>query len=66
MKFSIKGFFSECDQIRSSLRIWANLLKKSLMGNCMFCALLNSNLLHLHRIYLGKFIQEFVLDRRGK
>ena len=38
MKFSIKDFFSKCDQIRSFLRIWSHLLKKSLMGNFIFCA----------------------------
>ena len=31
MKFSIKDFFSKCDQIRSFLRIWSHLLKKFLM-----------------------------------
>ena len=36
MKFSIKDFFSKCDQIRSSLRIWSRLLKKSLMENFIF------------------------------
>ena len=30
-KFSIKDFFSKCDQIRGFLRIWSHLLKKSLM-----------------------------------
>ena len=30
-KFSIKDFFSKCDQIRSFLWIWSHLLKKSLM-----------------------------------
>ena len=30
MKFSIKDFFSKCDQIRSFLRIWSHLLKESL------------------------------------
>ena len=30
MKFSIKDFFSKCDQTRSFLRIWSHLLKKSL------------------------------------
>ena len=34
--FSIKDFFSKCDQIRRSLRIWSHLLKKSLMENCIF------------------------------
>ena len=29
MKFSIKDFFSKCDQIHSFLRIWSHLLKKS-------------------------------------
>ena len=36
MKFSIKNFFSKCDQIRSFLRIWSHLLKKSLMENFIF------------------------------
>ena len=40
MKFSIKDFFSKCDQIRSFLRIWSHLLKKSLMGNSIFCAVI--------------------------
>ena len=35
-KFSIKGFFSKCDQIHSFLRIWSHLLKKSLMENFIF------------------------------
>ena len=38
MKFSIKDFFSKCDQIRSFLRIWLHLLNKSLMENFIFCA----------------------------
>ena len=37
MKFSIKDFFSKCDQIRSFLRIWSHLLKKSSMENFIFC-----------------------------
>ena len=41
MKFSIKDFFSKCDQIRSFLRIWSHLLKKSLMENFIFCAVKN-------------------------
>ena len=32
----IKDFFSKCDQIRSFLRLWSHLLKKSLMENCIF------------------------------
>ena len=38
MKFSIKDFFSICDQIQRKLRIWSHLLKKSLMENFIFCA----------------------------
>ena len=38
MKFSIKDFFSKCDQIRRKLRIWSHLLMKSLMENFIFCA----------------------------
>ena len=36
MKFSIKCFFSKFDQIRTILRIWPHLLKKSLMENFIF------------------------------
>ena len=36
MKFTIKEFFSKCDQIRSFLRISSHLLKKSLMENFIF------------------------------
>ena len=38
MKFSIKDFFSKCDQIHSYLRIWSHLLKRSLMESVIFCA----------------------------
>ena len=38
MKFSIKGFFSKCDQIHNFLMIWSHLLKKSIMENFIFCA----------------------------
>ena len=38
MKFSIKEFSSKCDQIRSFLRIWSQLLKNSLMENFIFYA----------------------------
>ena len=37
MKFSIKDFFSKCDQIRMKMRIWSHLLKKSLIENFIFC-----------------------------
>ena len=44
MKISIMDFFSKCDQIRSFLRIWSHLLKKSLMENFIFCSMLTSSL----------------------
>ena len=47
MKFSIKDFFSKYDRIRSFLKIWLDLLKKSLMGNFIFCAVQNGNVLFL-------------------
>ena len=38
MKFSIKDFFSKCDQICNLLRIWSHLLNKSLTENFIFCS----------------------------
>ena len=38
MKFSIKDFFSKCDQVNRKLRIWSQLLKKSLIENFVFRA----------------------------
>ena len=38
MEFSIKDFFSNCDQIRGKLRFWSRLLKKSLTENLIFRA----------------------------
>ena len=38
MKFSIKDFFSKCDQIRSFVLIWSYLLEKFLMKNFIFWA----------------------------
>ena len=40
MKLSIKDLFNKCDQIRRKLRIWSHLLKKSLMENFNFCAVI--------------------------
>ena len=36
MKFSITDFFSKRGQIRSFLRIWSHLLKKSVIENFIF------------------------------
>ena len=40
MKYSFKDFFSKCDQIRSFLRIWSHLLRKSLTENFIFSAVI--------------------------
>ena len=52
MKFSIKDFFSKCDQIRNLLRIYLNLLKESLVENFIFCVVspisLRPFLMHNH------------------
>ena len=52
MKFSIKDFFSKCDQIRSFLRVWSHLLKKYLMENFIFCAVKsdNSKMIKLYKV----------------
>ena len=34
-------FFSKCDLIRRKLQIWSHLLKKSVMENFVFCAVLD-------------------------
>ena len=52
MKFSIRNFFSKCDQIRSFLRIWPNSLEKSLVENLNFCALRHQQLGYVTILYL--------------
>ena len=42
MKFSIKQFSSECDQIRRKVRIWSHLLEKSLVENFIFVQCLSN------------------------
>ena len=49
IKFSIQDFFSKCDQIRSFLRIWSHLLKKSLMENFIFCAVTVNDFLDFNK-----------------
>ena len=46
VKFSITDFFSKCDQIRSKLRVWSHLLKKSAMQNSIFCTVSNTVLIY--------------------
>ena len=69
MKFSIKDFFSKCDQFWSFLRIWSHLLRKSLMENfhflcsvycSVFCHFPTPSFLHSYNVHL-KMIISFVL-----
>ena len=53
MKFPIEDFFSKYDQIRRKLRIWAYLLKKSLMKNFFFYALY----IQLQLVITGFYLQ---------
>ena len=55
MKFSIKDFFSKCDQISRKLRIWSYLLKKSLTENFIFCAVKTSVFLFFVLLSLVKW-----------
>ena len=45
MKFSIKDFFSKCDQIRWKMLIWSHLLNKFLMEKFIFCGVFKANAL---------------------
>ena len=38
--FFFKDFFSKCDQIRRKLRIWSHLMKKFLIENFIFRAVM--------------------------
>ena len=59
MKFSIKDFFSKCDQIRSFLRTCSHLLKKSLMENFIFCAAMSP--FEFQKLFC-KRLQRHILD----
>ena len=57
LKFSIKDFFSKCDQIHSFLRIWSHLLKKSLMENFIFCVVVSTS----NEKIFWKFLNDFLV-----
>ena len=46
MKFSINDFFSKCEQIRSFLRIWSHLRKKSLKENLVLYVFHRTHIFH--------------------
>ena len=61
MTFSIKDFFSKCDQTRRKLRIWSRFLKKSLMLwkrriFSFFCTVLVKTFFQLQNLILEKSI----------
>ena len=63
MKFSIKDFFSKCDQILSKLRIRSDLLKKSLMENLPFCAVILQGVLQKGISYFKGQYSTFSFDK---
>ena len=58
MKFFIKNLFSKRDQIRSFLRIWSHLLKKSLMENFIFCAVYIMHFFSVTKAFLCHIIHK--------
>ena len=63
MKFSIKDFFRKYDRIRSFLRIWLDFLKKSLLGNFIFCAVQNENVLFLDDVMVDNMSKIHIKPR---
>ena len=68
MKFSVKDFFSKCEQIRSFLRMRSHLLKKFLMENFIFCEVIKSLMIsyqHWNLFPIGllkvKWLKNFLL-----
>ena len=69
MKFSIKDFFSKCDQMRRKLRIWPHLLKKSLMENFIFfvqCLLASNGLLNGVKVQCYAILKWDLTPSRGR
>ena len=59
MKFFSKDFFIKCDQIRKKLRIWSPLLKKSLMENFIFSAVIST--LHEEKVEFSRSIKKYMI-----
>ena len=62
MRFSIKDFFSKYGQIRRKLRIWSHSLKRSLMENFIFCAVLMLGWVKVLAAKKEKYDTEFKLN----
>ena len=63
-KFSVKDFFSKCDQIRNFLQIWSHLLKKYLMKNFIFCAVHIGRFSNLHQCTFQLMSRKFLFTNR--
>ena len=59
MNFSVRDFFSKCDQIGRNLRIWSHSLKKSIMENFIF-RVVRGVLTMLSNIYDDAFCKIFL------
>ena len=66
MKFPIKDFFSEYDQIRRNLRILSHLLKKFLIENFIFCALGEIIPVHFFNFLIWYKVEPYALDKPRK
>ena len=62
MKFSIKDYFSQRNQTRKKLRIWSHLLKKPLMENFIFCAMIYLYIIQTERINNSVSTNEIMLN----
>ena len=61
MKFSIKDFFSICDQISRERQNWSQLLKKSITENLFFvCSICQA---YLHRLITANASDSFGIDQ---
>ena len=56
MKFFIKDFFSKCDQKRRKQWIWSQLLKKFLMENFIFWAVILKVIIIFSIVFTVSFI----------
>ena len=63
MNSSIKDFFSKCNEIRSLLRIWSRLLKKSLMEEFIYCAVIG---LYFLKFLFSDFKTQIIVCLDGK
>ena len=60
-KFSIEDLFSKFNQIGRKLRIWSYLLKKSLIGNFIFCVAIG--IIDTTMIYCESFISQVFIPK---